>query len=460
MPDQKKKTTKTSKTGRQNKISKNPFVSSVPVNVATQIKTRANTTMSEQTNSNDNDTPSTSAIPDDTNIANTGVSRILSGYGHKHNQSVTQERGFSHPKFSGKSGVKFSDFKYTLKHYLQRFYAYQMITDDDATDMDKLFLFNLIQDCLVGQAFNIVARACELNNDGQLAYQTLCKTYEGNVVVQNFTVMEDFTQLKMKTNEDLIQFLLRVDGIKSEGDKNNLFPGEAGWMYYATLKALPKRFSTMKLNFQQVGSYPPWKDFKEQIITFDQLANNTTNPDSEPMEIMAVEEGTKPNIVKNPNKNAKKFIKKQNPMCKQCFATDHKSAECQSEAYCNFCNNRSHNIWDCNKKNANKNNFRGRNNSRNRPWNHRGFGNYDRGNHQQRGNNSNYRGNYRANYRGQGRGARRSNYAHRGQQYGQGRGNRHQQSYVNYDNRGNDRFEQNSVEFHSDHSSPPDHMFH
>ena len=85
MPDKKKKTTTTSRTGRPHKISKTTFVppsieKSVPINVAKQIKTRANLIMSEQTNSNDNDTASTSAIPDDTNNANTGVSRILSAF--------------------------------------------------------------------------------------------------------------------------------------------------------------------------------------------------------------------------------------------------------------------------------------------------------------------------------------------------------------------------------------------
>ena len=83
MYDKKKKTTTTSRTRRPAKIS-NPSVLpsvediNVNINVAKHIKTRAQTTMSEQSNVNDSNQPSTSAIPDDTNIANTGVSCILS----------------------------------------------------------------------------------------------------------------------------------------------------------------------------------------------------------------------------------------------------------------------------------------------------------------------------------------------------------------------------------------------
>ena len=82
MHEKKKKTTSTSKTRRPVQISKPsvlPLVEdiNVNVNVAKHIKTRAKGAMAEQANVNDINQPSTSAIPDNTNIANTGVSRVL-----------------------------------------------------------------------------------------------------------------------------------------------------------------------------------------------------------------------------------------------------------------------------------------------------------------------------------------------------------------------------------------------
>ena len=263
-----------------------------------------------------------------------GIMRLLRGSGH----SITNRA----PIFDDDS-AKFNHWKNSFNHYLLVNDMHDHITKPNISDTENLALYVALANCLQKQALNLIQT--EAFKDGQKAYKLLCQKYLGNADAREANAMFKLAVLTQGENEDISNFVSRVQYIKQDLEEFNTIKN-SNYFVISALNGLHAKYNTLKtiINSDKI---PDWDSFKERLESHGAMINCGKKQSNQILNV--TDQSNAPNIVHNRNKqNFRKFLP-NNQRCTYCFGP-HLTHECFSNQYCNTCQNASHNTENCNYK--------------------------------------------------------------------------------------------------------------
>ena len=147
---------------------------------------------------------------------------------------------------------------------------------------------------------------------------------------------------QMQEDESITAYLTCTEVIIGHLRQYDLYNGSDHYVVTA-MAGLTDRYAIFTSILEGAPELPQWDDFKSRIKSFDQLGSITRKNNQQ---IMAVNNESFPNITKSKKQNHSKFTKRK-VKCGQCYSPKHNSSQCDSNKYCNDCNNRSHDTNDC-----------------------------------------------------------------------------------------------------------------
>ena len=176
-------------------------------------------------------------------------------------------------------------------------------------------------------------------------------------------------------NESLGDYISRLEGIKNQLEEFDTIKNNNYYVIKA-LHGLHMQYETLKTVIN-INKLPNWEDFKEIVESHGSMLGL----DIKTKQILEVSSKSSsasfPIIHKNRrNTNYKRFTNSQ-PNCRRCLGKNHTSDICESDKWCNTCNNASHNLSDCwYNKPQNINDGYGEHSSSGNAGNRRGFAIY------------------------------------------------------------------------------------
>lgn len=248
-------------------------------------------------------------------------------------------------QFSGEED-DFAYWKEKFEGYLHGKKLRQMLLEEvDATDAQKYTIWAELIQCLDKRSVMMLRAECK--GDGIAAWQQLCAHFSSTETPRIMNLFSQFTSLSLKSNEDMMDYLIRAETLSSSLEVAGEKVSEP-LLVSVVLKGLPNSYDYFKTVHDFSKTKTSFSDVKKALINFSD-SQKIRKHVTEATESCALFTGTKP---KDRSSNQQgKFVGK----CFSCGKLGHKSNSCRSKK-CDFCGKPGHTSEKCWKRTGNNGN--------------------------------------------------------------------------------------------------------
>ena len=255
----------------------------------------------------------------------------------------------SGPKFDGKR-EHFYSWLEQLEGYLTdlQLWDVRLEATPDPEKNNKLYL--KIVECLNHDSINIIS--ANAKGDGKAAFELLQTHFEGDRNARKRATLKQLYHLKMQDKENVQQFLLRADILKSTLDSLNTFKDDE-MFNLCVVEALPSKYEPVKIHITGDSTIVTYSQLRTRLISQLSRTQNPRDEPTTPAVMVTTATSSKPFRKFNTPKGPRSHKKPQDNRCSKCYNIGHKASECRYTTYCKFCGIKGHHTNDCYKKDSN-----------------------------------------------------------------------------------------------------------
>ena len=252
------------------------------------------------------------------------------------------------PKFDGKR-EHFYSWLEQLEGYLTdlQLWDVRLEATPDPEKNNKLYL--KIVECLNHDSINIIS--ANAKGDGKAAFEILQTHFEGDRNARKRATLKQLYHLKMQDKENVQQFLLRSDILKSTLDSLNTFKDDE-MFNLCVVEALPSKYEAVKIHITGDSTIVTYAQLRTRLISQLSRTQSPKEETTTPTVMVTTATPSKPFRKFNTPKGPRSHKKPQDIRCSKCYNIGHKANDCKYTTYCKFCNIKGHHTNDCYKKDS------------------------------------------------------------------------------------------------------------